>query len=65
MVGRKYLYNEYSDFNIKRNNVTKQRRYMFYVAITDTQLYDTSTNKTTEISIKITFKKMYLQRKEL
>ena len=38
---------------------------MFYVAITDTQLFDISTNKATEISIKITFKKMYLQRKEL
>ena len=39
-----------------RTSATKEKRYIFSVATSDTQLFDISANKTREISTKITFR---------
>ena len=49
------MYFKYAPFKIIRNNVTTKKGETFSVATTDTEIFDTSTNKTTEISIKMTF----------
>ena len=59
---KKYLYNKQAALNVIRTSAEKERRYLFFVATSDMQLFDISTNKDREINIRITFKNNKLTR---